>query len=138
MKLNHLHIKAQNLDETRRFYETYFGFKKAFDHEGAAFLIDQGGFLLAIFQYEPGQSVHKYPSWFHFGFCLTREDQVRELYAQMRAADVEFERPLKEYEDGTVNFYCLDPAGHKVEVSWNPDEAVLFEHRMPAGSQSSR
>jgi catechol 2,3-dioxygenase-like lactoylglutathione lyase family enzyme len=134
MKLNHLHIKAHNLDEIRRFYEEFFGFKKAFDHEGAAFLIDESGFLLAIFEYGPGDPVHRFPDWFHFGFCLSDETRVRELYTEMRAKNVEFARPLKEYDDGTVNFYCLDPAGHKVEVSWNPDEAQLFNQREPATS----
>ncbi|HEY9870301.1 MAG TPA: VOC family protein, partial [Candidatus Obscuribacterales bacterium] len=67
-----------------------------------------------------------YPEWFHFGFCLTKESDVRELYSRMRAGKVSFARHLKQYEDGTVNFYCLDPANHRVEVSWNPDEARLF------------
>lgn len=136
MKLNHLHLKANNLEETRKFYERYFGFRKAFDcHDDAAFLIDDGGFLLAIFEYGNDQPRHSFPSWFHFGFCLTKEDEVRDLYSRMRADTVPFARSLKEYEDGTVNFYCLDPAGHKVEVSFNPQEAKLFapEGRVPAG-----
>ncbi len=129
MKMNHLHLKARDLEATRRFYEKYFGFRKAFDHEGAAFLIDDGGFLLAIFEYKKDDVQHNFPDWFHFGFCLTEEAEVRELYGRMRADKVGFSRPLKEYDDGTVNFYCVDPAGHKVEVSWNPEEAHLFMHQ---------
>lgn len=130
MHLNHLHIKAKNLDATRKFYEEYFGFTKAFDHEGAAFLMDDSGFLLAIFEYKEGQQQHHYPEWFHFGFCVQDESSVRRLYAEMRANQIEFARPLKEFDDGTVNFYCIDPAGHNVEVSWNPEESKLL--RRPA------
>ncbi len=129
MKLNHLHIKAPDVAQAESFYRKYFGFKPAFDHPGAAFLIDDGGFLLAIFEYKPGEKRFTYPEWYHFGFCLTEESEVRELYTQMRADGVDFPRPLKEFDDGTVNFYCLDPAGHRVEVSWNPDEAKLFRVR---------
>jgi len=134
MHLNHLHIKAPDLESADRFYRDYFGFKTAFEHEGASFLIDDGGFLLAIFQYKPGEKRFTYPEWYHFGFCLTDESAVRELYARMRADGVEFARPLKEYDDGTVNFYCLDPAGHKVEVSWNPEEAKLFRPKTAASA----
>lgn len=137
MHLNHLHLKARNLESTRKFYERYFGFTKAFDHEGAAFLMDESGFLLAIFEYKEGQPVHHFPEWFHFGFCMQNEGAVRKLYADMRAEQVEFARPLKEYDDGTVNFYCVDPAGHKVEVSWNPDEAKLLR-RTALTAASSR
>lgn len=128
MSLNHLHIKATNLKETRQFYEKYFDFVEAFDcgHKDAAFLVDAGGFLLAIFEYAHGEPKFTFPDWFHFGFCRARESDVHEIYSKMRADKVSFARALKVFDDGTVNFYCYDPAGHKVEVSWNPEESKLF------------
>jgi catechol 2,3-dioxygenase-like lactoylglutathione lyase family enzyme len=129
MRMNHLHLKSHDFDATRRFYEKNFGFKKAFDHQGAAFLMDEAGFLLAIFEYEKGQARTSFPEWYHHGFCLTEEHQVRDLYAQMRRDGVEFSRQLKEWQDGAVNFYCYDPAGYKVEVSWHPEEARLLRQR---------
>lgn len=135
MQLNHLHLKAHNLDATRVFYEKYFGFRKAFDHENAAFLCDDSGFLLAIFAYKGDEPAFEFPDWFHFGFCLSKESAVRELFAQMRSDQVEFARPLKEFRDGTVNFYCFDPAGHKVEVSWN---AVEVQQLKPLASNNHK
>ena len=129
MRLNHMHLKSNNIDATRKFYEKYFGFQKAFDHEGAAFLIDDGGFLLAIFEYKKGEKQTPFPEWYHHGFCLTEEAQVRDLYTRMRQDGVEFARQLKEWEDGAVVYYCYDPAGYKVEVSWHPDEARLVRQR---------
>lgn len=137
--MNHLHIKASDLEATRKFYEMYFGFQKAFDcHEDAAFLIDDGGFLLAIFQYKPGEPKVSFPEWYHHGFCLTDESDVRDLYTKMRRDGVEFARQLKEFDDGTVNFYCVDPAGYKVEVSFNRQEAHLFRERMHPPLASAR
>ncbi|HEY9684534.1 MAG TPA: VOC family protein [Oculatellaceae cyanobacterium] len=136
MKLNHLHIKTTDLPATKTFYEKYFGFTKAFDHPQGEFLIDEGGFLLAIFAYKNDEPQFQYPAWFHFGFCLTDEALVRTLYAQMEADNVRFAETLTEYDDGTVKFDCLDPGGHKIEVSWNPDEAPLFSDNGVLGMKS--
>lgn len=131
MKMNHLHIKAHNVTATSAFYKKYFGFTEAFPHESGEFLMDEFGFLLAIFPYSQNESSHRYPEWFHFGFCVEREDIARNLYKKMRQEGVDLPRPLKEFDDGTVNFYCQDPAGHKIEVAWHPDEAKLL-HPSPS------
>ena len=46
---------------------------------------------------------------------------MRELYARMSAAGVRFTRELTEYDGEATVFYCLDPDGTKIEVSWHVD-----------------
>jgi catechol 2,3-dioxygenase-like lactoylglutathione lyase family enzyme len=138
MKLNHLHIKTENLAETREFYENYFGFKQAFDHGEGAFLMDEAGFLLAIFPYKKDEPRFRFPEWFHFGFCMPDEDTVRNLYMRMRNDGTQFVRPMKVYDDGTVHYLCLDPAGNRIEVSWNAEESQIMHKREPLMAGSRR
>jgi len=118
MKLDHLHLHARDLDACRAFYERWFGFRKAWDEEGKAFLEDADGFLLAIF---PGEDAdERLPEWFHFGFSMPSGDAVEDLHRRMSEAGVPFgKRGLMKFDDAVV-FFCHDPEGNRVEVRWEP------------------
>lgn len=127
MQLNHLHIKSNNVSESRTFYEKYFGFRVLFEHDGGgAFMIDEQNFLLALFPYKADEKPQDLPDWFHFGFCQGSAQIVHDLFARMQKDDVKFASELKEYDDG-VAFYALDPGGNKVEVCWNKEEEHLYQ-----------
>jgi len=116
MTLNHLHIGTRNLENSRQFYETYFGFKKKFDHAPGIFLEDEKGFLLAI---DPVDNVPTLPSWYHLGFCLDSEAQVLNIYEKMKTAGVPMARDLMTEKEQFASFFVLDPDGYKLEVSWH-------------------
>lgn len=116
--MNHLHITAVSVAESCAFYERFFGFRKTFDHGEGAFLQDADGFLLAIDPAADGKPV-EFPSWFHLGRCLDSPEPVHALFADMQAAGVRFARELQTFGEDAVNFYCFDPGGFKIEVSWN-------------------
>jgi lactoylglutathione lyase len=118
MKLNHLHINVPDVAKARKFYEEYFGFTLAFDHEPGVFLKDEAGFLLAIDPIENNDKVD-FPSWYHFGFCVENAAKVKSIYDKMKSAGVEFSREYKEFGDDAANFYCWSPGPIKLEVSWN-------------------
>lgn len=110
MDLNHLHLHAKSIAKTRKFYETYFGFRELTWHGGILFLRNRDGFDLAI---APSRKREPLPAWFHFGFRLPDAASVRRLHRKLgrRAA------PLGE-EPGFVWFRCSDPDGHSIEVYW--------------------
>jgi len=59
------------------------------------------------------------PGFPHFGFGMPTPEAVRLLRARVLADGVEL---VEQEEEGDyVGFKCLDPDGHVVEVSWEPD-----------------
>jgi catechol 2,3-dioxygenase-like lactoylglutathione lyase family enzyme len=119
MTLNHVHLAGPDVRALRRFYEKWFGFKKTADHGKGAFLRDAAGFLIAI---DPVPAARAFPKWFHLGFCLDGPDAVRALHRRMKAARVPIARDLIDFEGEAAAFYCLDPAGTKIEVSWHASD----------------
>ncbi|MHC5032829.1 MAG: VOC family protein [Planctomycetota bacterium] len=118
MDLNHIHLGTRDLAAFRAFYEGYFGFRKRRDHGDGAFLDNDEGFMRAV---DPVDDVPELPGWFHLGFTLDRPEEVKELYERMEADGVRFAKDLMEFREAVV-FYCLDPDGYKIEVSWYGDE----------------
>ena len=118
MHLNHVHLAGTDLPALKAFYETWFGFRETASHDDIVFLRDESGFLLAI---DAVETPPTFPNWFHLGFCQVSPQTVRELFARMKAGGVRFARELTEYDGEATVFFCLDPAGTKIEVSWHKD-----------------
>ncbi|NCN42452.1 VOC family protein [bacterium] len=119
MTMNHIHLGTTNLERSIHFYESFFGFKKKFDHGDGVFLEDAQGFLLAL---DPVEKAPEFPSWFHLGFCLDSKEKVKAIYDKMEESGVNFIRPFKIYGDGAAAFLVSDPDGYQIEVSWHQDE----------------
>ena len=114
--MNHIHLGARDVAKTRAFYERWFGFAHETDHGEGVFLRGPGRHLLAI---DPVSEPSTWPSWFHIGFCLDAETEVRDLHASMTEAAVEMATELRDFPGEAVAFYCRDPDGVPIEVSWH-------------------
>jgi catechol 2,3-dioxygenase-like lactoylglutathione lyase family enzyme len=116
VNLNHLHLSARQPESTRRFYETYFGFRPHLQLGETVVLVNAEHFLLAI---DPrGDSTDASPPPLHFGFCVGRPEEVDALYQAMRQGGVVFTQELRVMSPNARSFYCWDPAGNQVEVGW--------------------
>jgi catechol 2,3-dioxygenase-like lactoylglutathione lyase family enzyme len=118
MNLNHLHLAGPDVKALQAFYETWFGFRKSADHGDGAFLRNDDGFLLAI---DPVAEAPSFPAWFHLGFCLDGPRAVTDLHVRMRRVGVRIVRDLMEEEGEFASYYCADPAGTRIEVSWHAE-----------------
>ena len=116
--MNHIHLGTANIGKSREFYQGFFGFKKKFDHGEGIFLVDQNNFLIAI---DPVETVPELPSWFHLGFCLDDKVKVKAIYDKMKSAGIEFAKEYQEWGNEAAAFYCYDPDGYKIEVSWHKE-----------------
>ena len=113
-----MQIGSNDIERSAEFYRSYFGFRNCGTESGIIFLRDSKSFLLAIRKLEAPIEL---PPWLHMGVGLNDPQEVRNLYSRMKADGVRFSRDLDE-GDGWVAFYCYDPGGHIVEVSWDrPD-----------------
>src|SRR5687767_7410017 len=113
MTLGHVHLGARDVAATRRFYETYLGFRFDFEiHPGFLFLTNDDGFLLAISHEAPAP----YPEWFHVGFVQPSAEDVRSLRARLLADGVAVDELIE--KPSRVAFGTRDPDGLGIEILW--------------------
>jgi catechol 2,3-dioxygenase-like lactoylglutathione lyase family enzyme len=109
MKMKHLALGTTDVLRSQRFYCDYFGFR-AEREDG--FLINGDDFVLVL---ERVDEVPASQSWLHYGFHCEGHDEVRALFARMKADSVPIAQELDE-QRGMLVFFCVDPAGYLVEV----------------------
>lgn len=114
MDINHLHLAVNNLEASKAFYQTFFGFRNSVVHGEAQFMENDQGFSLAL---DPAFKSEELPKWFHFGVRLHSETEVEALHTQISSAPHFISRSLEKYP-GHVFFHCRDPDGYKIEVYW--------------------
>ena len=56
----------------------------------------------------------------HIGFILAKIDHVDQWHEFLVAADITIVAAPRTHRDGARSFYCLDPAGTRVQVIWHP------------------
>lgn len=81
MTLNHAHFGTLDLESSVNFYCKYFDFQESSDHGRGAFRCEPAGFLIAI---DPVEKLPTLPDWYHLGFCLSNESEVRAKYEVMK------------------------------------------------------
>jgi catechol 2,3-dioxygenase-like lactoylglutathione lyase family enzyme len=119
VRLDHLALAVRDQQRSIEFYARYFGFDPSSARvypDGVIIVKDAHGFALAL---GPDDGPVRAPGFPHFGFGMTTSEDVAALRARVLADGVE----LVEDEDEAdyVGFKCLDPDGHVVEVSWEPE-----------------
>jgi catechol 2,3-dioxygenase-like lactoylglutathione lyase family enzyme len=117
--VKHVHLASKNHEISRRFYETYFGFR--FDSEfprgdqpAATVLRSPTGFQI----YLEAPSTKQLSSWFHFGFFVESAAACGELHARMKNDGVTIARPL--VSEPFANYFFTDPDGHLAQVYFDP------------------
>ena len=118
MDLNHLNLRVRDAVACRDFYMRHFGFRPAFEQEGAFFVKNDDGFLLTLVPTDPHTAL---PEGFHIGFNGANADEVITRRAALEADGVkvgvlEDYRPDEDY----ITFRCWDPDGTEIEVFWEP------------------
>ena len=117
--VKHLHLASRDHEGSRRFYETYFGFR--FDstfprgeQPAATIIRSPTGFQI----YLEGASDARQPPWFHFGFFVESAAACRELHDRMQRDGVAIVRPL--VSEPFTNYFFADPDEHLVQVYFDP------------------
>ena len=116
--MDHLAIPVRDVERSRRFYETYFGFgarpARRYDDD-VLMLYNANGFALAL---GPTPDPIVRPDWLHFGVGLPDRDAVRALRDRLAGDGVELVEEWGQPE--YVSVKCRDPDGYIVEAAWEP------------------
>jgi catechol 2,3-dioxygenase-like lactoylglutathione lyase family enzyme len=111
MKLNHVNLTVTDVRAAASFLETYFGLRMEGGNAGMAFLSDGDGFVLTLMKGKA--SAVAYPSTFHVGFFVEREETVDEVHARLKADGFDVAPPERHHAYG---FYVEAPGGFTVEL----------------------
>ncbi len=131
IRLDHVNITVNQLDESIRWYGKLFGFEKV---EGG--ITEQGkrwaivacnDSMIAMTEYEEkqpaNQKFHSTQRIFHFGIRVVNADDWRTKVKQ---------NDLKLYYGGEIEYpnsrswYVHDPSGHEIEVSCSDGKPLRF------------
>ena len=117
MRLNHLHLMVDDVQQSATFLATYFGMTTfPGTRERLAVLTDDGGMILTLMQ---GRD-HAYPRNFHIGFAQASRTAVNRLRARMVEGGHSPSEPALAH---AWSFYVTAPGGVMIEVLAPADSA---------------
>lgn len=116
--MRHLALAVTDQEQSRRFYESYFGFDarppRQYD-DGVLMLYNADGFSLALGSTD---ELVRLPRFLHFGISLPSRDAVLMFRDRLAEDSVPIVEEWDEPE--YVSVKCLDPDGYVVEAAWEP------------------
>jgi catechol 2,3-dioxygenase-like lactoylglutathione lyase family enzyme len=117
MGLAHRALVVRSQEQSRRFYETYFGFDEGPSNvldNGVLFIRNSDGFELALAERDGPAAM---PPFVHFGFRL---NEPSEVHAAREHLEADGTRILEEEkETNFLSFKCRDPDESLIEVYWS-------------------
>ena len=126
MKIEHLALWVRDLEATKSFYTTFFGFvsnekyvneKK---HFASYFLSLPEGPRLELMQRVdilPQNKQYEYLGWAHIAISVGSRERVDSLTEEIRKAGYEVAGRPRTTGDGYYESVVLDPEGNRVEIT---------------------
>ena len=119
MKLNHINIPVNDVEEAKLFFEQYLDFT-CIDVKGKhdlAILKGADGFTLVLMSHAFNRNeINSFPSAFHIGFLLSTREEVMEQYNKLKTSDLAIENAPANMR-GVFGFYFMAPGNILVEIS---------------------
>ena len=128
MKIEHLAIWVENLEQMKSFYEKYFG-AQAGEHYhnpnknfSSYFLsFSDGPRLELMHRPDIPESGHdqgaEYKGFIHFAFSVGSQENVDRLTEELRAARYTIAGEARYTGDGYYESVVLDPEGNRIEIT---------------------
>jgi len=106
MRLNHLNLCVDNLNEARALFQDCFDFQFIEQKgEAIAIMTDGHGFTLVLSNLLAfGHEVRPYPEGFHVGFIQETPEQVERAYSRLAATGIQIEHEPRKIR-GSYGFY---------------------------------
>ncbi len=123
-RLSLITLGVQDLERSRRFYETAFSWKAHPGPEGVVFF-QMNGIVLGLFPRkelakDAGVSLQPTPGPFSLAWNGRSEAEVDAAFEAALAAGAEPVKPPEKVFWGGYSGYVADPDGHLIELAFNP------------------
>lgn len=112
--LNHISLAVADPDRSLRFYSAVFGVKEYYRDESSIQVLGPGEHDVLAFE-KNAREAGKLGGISHFGFRLTKPDDIDEAIREVEQAGGEILR-RGEFSPGYPYLYVHDPDGYEIEI----------------------
>ena len=114
--LRHVAIFVLPLEDTVRFYTELLGMEIEWQPDDDNYYLTSGNDNLALHRArdKPASGVLD-----HIGFFINEKEMVDTWFAHLKGEGVTMLTEPKDHRDGARSFYCLDPAGTRVQLIYH-------------------
>jgi catechol 2,3-dioxygenase-like lactoylglutathione lyase family enzyme len=120
--LRHLALKVADPQRAKAFYCGLLGMTVEWEPDPDNVYLTSGQDNLALHRAAVGGGAGALD---HFGFVVTRPEDVDAWEARARAFGATLAQPIKTHRDGARSFYFFDPDGHLIQILYHPPLAHL-------------
>jgi catechol 2,3-dioxygenase-like lactoylglutathione lyase family enzyme len=118
--LRHLALVVPNLEECERFYVEMLGMRVLHRAHADLVYLTCGNDNLSLGRLKPGEHAAGTQLMDHLGFIVDTKQQLDAWYDYLEEKGVPIVNGPHDHKDGARSFYCLDPAGNKVQPLYHP------------------
>ena len=120
MGLHHVALRVVDLAACERFYVELMGMSVEWRPDPDNVYLTGGADNLALHREDVVSGSGQGGALDHVGFVLPRIEDVDLWHRYLAAHAVPILAPPRTHRDGARSFYCLDPAGNRVQVIYHP------------------
>ena len=115
--MRHVALSVPELAECERFYTELLGMAVEWRPDADNVYLTNGNDNLALHRASGDPAGGRLD---HIGFFVNDRDRIDDWYAFLGSEGVELLTAPKTHRDGARSFYCLDPAGVRVQIIYHP------------------
>lgn len=116
----HVALNVVELEACERFYVDLLGFKVEWRPSDDSVYLCSGRDNLALHRASGERASSLAQRLDHIGMFLAGIDDVDPWFEFLKGKGVEMVTAPRTHRDGARSFYCLDPAGNKVQILFHP------------------
>jgi len=116
--IRHVALFVHELEKAVDFYTRIMGMAIEWQPDSDNVYLTNGGDVLALHRVEYSPQAQQRLD--HLGFALSSVQSVHDWHDYLKAEGIQITEAPKVHRDGSCGFYCLDPAGHLLELIYHP------------------
>lgn len=118
--MRHVALFVDGLEACEHFYVDLLGMEVEWRPDQDNLYLTSGNDNLALHRAARSSDEGAFQRLDHIGFILAKIEDVDQWHEFLVAAGVTVVAAPRTHRDGARSFYCLDPAGTRVQVIWHP------------------
>ncbi len=118
--IRHVALRVTDISRSVAFYTNIMKMGIEWSPDPENVYLSSGGDNLALHQVGKGESVAAKGSLDHFGFVVSKAEEVDEWAALLESKGIELSQGPRTHRDGARSIYFRDPDGNLIQLLYHP------------------